>query len=89
MEEDNKIVVDTITEEVEKEIAAEEVSEIKSEEPEVKELTDEEKREKFIQGLKDSKKTYHPKKHFGLEYKAKRQRKNREAKKSRKANHKR
>lgn len=55
---------------------------------EPRELTEEEKREIFIQELKESKKTYHPKKDFGANYKAKRQRKNREAKKSRKANRK-
>ena len=78
-----------ITEEIEKEIAAEEVSEIKSEEPEVSELTEEEKREKYIQALKDSKKTFNTKKDFGVAYKAKRQKKNKQVKASKRANRKR
>jgi hypothetical protein len=98
MEEKENIVIDTlgnidnsnITEEIEKEIAEEEIisSNSSDEAEENKELSEEEKREKFIQALKESKKTYHPKKDFGTTYKAKRQRKNREAKKSRKANRK-
>lgn len=87
MQEDNKIVVDTITEEIENEISVEEKFESSFPE-ESKELTEEEKREIFIQKLKDSKKTYHPKKEFGVAYKAKRQKRNKQAKASRRANRK-
>lgn len=50
------------------------------------ELTEEEKRKQFIKALKDSKKTYKPKKHFGVAYKKDRKRKNKQAKASRRAN---
>jgi len=55
---------------------------------EPKELTEEEKREILIQKLKESKLKYKPKKDFGNTYKAERKRKNKQAKKSRKANRK-
>jgi hypothetical protein len=55
---------------------------------ESKELTEEEKREIIIQQLKDSKKTYHPKKNFGVAYKKARNKKNKVAKQSRKTNRK-
>jgi len=48
------------------------------------ELTEEEKRLKFIQAIKESHLRYKPKKHFGTAYKQKRKAKNRAAKKSRK-----
>lgn len=85
---DESLIKDSITEDIENEITEEEnISSNMSDEPdENKELSEEEKREKYIQALKESKKTYHPKKDFGTAYKTKRQRKNREAKKSRKAN---
>lgn len=50
------------------------------------ELTDEQKREQFIELLKNSKKSYKPKKHFGVNYKKERKRKNKQARASRKAN---
>lgn len=53
-----------------------------------KELTEEEKHELFIQKLKNSKKTYKPKKTFGVAFKSERKRKNKQAKKSRKINRK-
>ena len=61
---------------------------------EEKELTEEEKRQLFIQALKDSRIRFHNVKHdgnittvkFGTEYRKKRQRKNRAQKASRKAN---
>jgi len=62
----------------------EEPKELTDEEP--KELTDEEKKELYIQKLKDSKKTYHPKKQFGVNYKSIRKQKNKQQKNSRKTN---
>jgi hypothetical protein len=50
------------------------------------ELTEEEKRAQFIEALKESKKNYKPKKHFGIAYKKDRKRKNKISKASRKAN---
>jgi hypothetical protein len=55
---------------------------------EPKELTDEEKREKFIEALKASHQRYHPKKHFGVVYHKERKRKNKMQKASRKLNRK-
>ena len=52
------------------------------------ELTEEEKHAQFIEALKESKKTYKPKKHFGVAYKKDRKRKNKMAKASRRANRK-
>jgi hypothetical protein len=54
--------------------------------PEKKELTDEEKKEKFIQHLKDSKLVYHPRKNFGVAYHKKRKTKNKMQRQSRKNN---
>jgi hypothetical protein len=54
------------------------------EEPEKKELTEEEKRAKLIEAIKQAHIRYHPKKHFGVAYKQKRKAKNRMQKKSRK-----
>ena len=51
---------------------------------EKKELTEEEKRAKLIEALKQSQQRYHPKKHFGVAYKQKRKAKNKMQKKSRK-----
>jgi hypothetical protein len=48
------------------------------------ELTEEQKRAKFIQAIKDSHLRYKPKKHFDAAYKQKRKAKNRAARKSRK-----
>ena len=50
------------------------------------ELTDEQKRAQLIGLIKNSKKSYRPKKHFGIEYKKERKRKNKQAKAGRKAN---
>lgn len=50
------------------------------------ELTDEQKRKQLIELIKNSKKSYRPKKHFGIEYKKERKRKNKQAKAGRKAN---
>lgn len=50
------------------------------------ELTDEQKRAQFIELLKNTKKSYKPKKHFGIDYKKERKRKNKQAKASRKRN---
>jgi molybdenum cofactor biosynthesis enzyme MoaA len=52
------------------------------------ELTEEEKRLKFIEAIKQSHIRYKPKKHFGTAYKAERKRKNKAQRKSRKANRK-
>ena len=49
-----------------------------------KELTEEEKRLKFIEAIKQSHLNYKPKKHFGAAYKAERKRKNKAQRKSRK-----
>lgn len=49
-------------------------------------LTDEQKRAQFIELLKSSKKSYKPKKNFGIEYKKERRRKNKQAKAGRKRN---
>jgi hypothetical protein len=57
-------------------------------EEEPKELTEEEKREKFIEALKASHQRYHPKKHFGVVYHKERKRKNKMQKASRKLNRK-
>ena len=54
--------------------------------PEKKELTDEEKKEKFIQHLKDSHIVYHPRKNFGVAYHKKRRTKNKMQRQSRKNN---
>lgn len=51
-----------------------------------RELTDDEKRELIIQSIKNAKNSCKPKKHYGILYKKERQRKNRQAKSSRKAN---
>lgn len=51
-----------------------------------KELTEEEKYAKFIEAIKQSHIRYHPKKHFGVEYKKKRRVKNKMQRKSRKKN---
>ena len=53
-------------------------------ETEPKELTEEEKRVKFIEALKASHQRYHPRKQFGTDYKQKRKAKNRSQNKSRK-----
>ena len=52
---------------------------------EKKELTEEEKRAKLIEALKQSQQRYHPKKHFGVAYKQKRKAKNKMQKTSRKS----
>ena len=49
-----------------------------------KELTEEEKREKFIEAIKQSHIRYHPKKQFGVAYKQKRKAKNKMQRESRK-----
>ena len=54
--------------------------------PEKKELTEEEKKEKFIKHLKDSKLVYHPRKKFGVAYHKKRKTKNKMQRQSRKNN---
>jgi hypothetical protein len=53
-----------------------------------KELTEEEKRLKFVEAIKQSHIRYKPKKHFGTAYKAERKRKNKAQRKSRKLNRK-
>jgi len=58
------------------------------EESEKKELTEEEKRAKLIEAIKQAHIRYHPKKHFGVTYKQKRKAKNKMQKKSRKLNRK-
>lgn len=55
-------------------------------EPELVELTDEQKRNQLIELIKNSKKSYKSKKHFGIEYKKERKRKNKQAKSGRKRN---
>jgi hypothetical protein len=52
---------------------------------EKKELTEEEKRAKLIEALKQSQQRYHPKKQFGVAYKQKRKVKNKMQSKSRKS----
>jgi hypothetical protein len=54
-------------------------------ETEKKELTEEEKRAKLIEALKQSQQRYHPKKQFGVAYKQKRKAKNKMQKTSRKS----
>ena len=54
-------------------------------ETEKKELTEEEKRAKLIEALKQSQIRYHPRKHFGAAYKQKRKVKNKMQNKSRKS----
>jgi hypothetical protein len=51
---------------------------------EKKELTEEEKKAKLIEAIKQAHIRYHPKKHFGVAYKQKRKAKNKMQKKSRK-----
>ena len=51
---------------------------------EKKELTEEEKRAKLVEAIKQAHVRYHPKKHFGVAYKQKRKAKNKMQKKSRK-----
>ena len=58
------------------------------EESEKKELTEEEKRAKLIEAIKQAHIRYHPKKRFGVTYKQKRKAKNKMQKKSRKLNRK-
>ena len=53
---------------------------------EKKELTEEEKKAKLIEAIKQAHIRYHPKKHFGVAYKQKRKAKNKMQKKSRKNN---
>ena len=53
-------------------------------EPEKKELTEEEKKAKLIEAIKQAHIRYHPKKHFGVAYKQKRKAKNKMQKQSRK-----
>lgn len=82
---ENNEITKQIENEVREEIKSETIGgETIPEEP--VELSEEEKRELFIKALKDSKKTYKPKKHFGVAYKKERKRKNKQAKASRRAN---
>jgi uncharacterized membrane protein YgaE (UPF0421/DUF939 family) len=82
----------TITEEIQAEVEAEVAEEMQLEselvpaDEESKELSEEEKRQKFIQAVKESHLRYKPKKHFGVAYKAERKRKNKAQRKSRKLN---
>jgi hypothetical protein len=82
----------SITEEIQAEVEAEVAEEMQLEselipaDAEPKELTEEEKRLRFIQAVKESHLRYKPKKHFGVAYKAERKRKNKAQRKSRKLN---
>jgi len=85
----------TITEEIQAEVEAEVAEELQLESEstplekfgeELLESTEEEKRQKFIQAVKESHLRYKPKKHFGVAYKAERKRKNKAQRKSRKLN---
>jgi hypothetical protein len=80
-----KSITEEIETEVQEELKAETISD-ESISEESSELTEEEKRKLLIKSLKESKKTYKPKKHFGVAYKKERKRKNKQAKKSRRAN---
>jgi hypothetical protein len=80
-----------IVSEIDKEVATEVESDLVQQnqgETESKELTEEEKRVKFIEALKQSHQRYHPRKQFGVGYKQKRNAKNRTQNKSRKLNRK-
>ena len=82
----------TIAEEIQAEVEAEVAEEMQLEselipaDEESKELSEEEKRQRFIQAVKESHLRYKPKKHFGVAYKAERKRKNKAQRKSRKLN---
>lgn len=75
-------IVEEINNNVNEEYLNSEHSEISEED---KERID---KEKLIQMIKDSKKTYKPKKSFGVVFKKERKHKNKQAKSSRKANRK-
>jgi hypothetical protein len=90
------VVFPDIEKESENTISQEFVTEDGFEPEDEKELTEEEKRELIIRQLKNKTKTFHPIKYrgkttinqFGESYKKKRQKKNKQAKASRKANRK-
>jgi hypothetical protein len=82
--EELKLIVSEIDKEVATEVEADLVQQNQGE-TEKKELTEEEKRAKLVEALKQSHQRYHPKKQFGTAYKQKRKAKNRTQKKSRKS----
>lgn len=81
--EELKLIVNEIETEVATEVEKDLVQQNQGE-TEPKELTEEEKRAKFIEALKQSHQRYHPRKQFGTAYKQERKRKNRAQGKSRK-----
>jgi hypothetical protein len=81
--EELKLIVSEIDKEVATEVETDLVQQNQGE-TEPKELTEEEKRAKFIEALKQSHQRYHPRKAFGTAYKQKRKAKNRSQNKSRK-----
>jgi hypothetical protein len=86
-----KSIAEEIQAEVEAEVAEEmqlesELTPVEKLGEELLESTEEEKRQKFIQAVKESHLRYKPKKHFGVAYKAERKRKNKAQRKSRKLN---
>lgn len=82
--EELKLIVSEIDKEVATEVETDLVQQNQGE-TEPKELTEEEKRTKLLEALKQSQLRYHPKKVFGTAYKQKRKAKNRSQKKSRKS----
>jgi len=89
---EQKTIAEEIQAEVEAEVAEEQMQFESESTPleklgeELLESTEEEKRQKFIQAVKESHLRYKPKKHFGVAYKAERKRKNKAQRKSRKLN---